>query len=158
VREREVIDMGETMSACPLTRGQRILVALDGSVHSAKALDQALSLGKVCKSKLFLMSVVDLYAEVLEEAPALVETMSAEVRAILEQGKEKAEKEGIDCETIAHIGGKIHEFILAEAKEKNVDLIAMGTHGRTGLKGLFIGSVAQRVIGHAPCAVLVTPV
>ena len=103
------------------------------------------------------MSVVDLYPEAKEKAPALVERMSAEVRAILEQGKEKAEKEGIECETIVHIGQKIHEFIVAKAREKNVDLIAMGTHGRTGLKGLFIGSVAQRVIGHAPCAVLVTP-
>ena len=149
--------MAETISACPLTRGERILIALDGSVHSTKALDQALSLAKVCKSKVFLMSVVDLYPEAKEKAPALVERMSAEVRAILEQGKEKAEKEGIECETIVHIGQKIHEFIVAEAREKNVDLIAMGTHGRTGLKGLFIGSVAQRVIGHAPCAVLVTP-
>ena len=149
--------MTETISACPLTRGEKILIALDGSVQSTKALDQALSLSKVCKSKIFLMSVVDLSPEAKEKAPELVERMSAEVQAILEQGAEKAEKEGIECETIMHIGQKIHEFIVAEAREKNVDLIAMGTYGKTGLKGLFIGSVAQRVIGHAPCAVLVTP-
>jgi nucleotide-binding universal stress UspA family protein len=149
--------MEETILACPLTRGDRILVALDGSVHSAKALDQALSLGKVCGSKLFLIGVVDLYPEVLETAAAAVETLSAEVGEILKQGKDKAEKEGIDCETIVHIGRRIHEFIVTEAKQKNVDLIAMGTQGRTGLKGFFMGSVAQRVIAHAPCAVLVTP-
>lgn len=149
--------MAETTLACPLTRGQRILVALDGSVNSTKALDQALSLAKVCNSKLFLISVVDLYPEVLEKAPAAVETLSAEVGEILRQGKEKAEKEGLQCDTIVHIGGKVHDFIVTEAKEKNVDLIAMGTHGRTGLKGLLMGSVAQRVIGCAPCAVLVTP-
>jgi nucleotide-binding universal stress UspA family protein len=149
--------MTETTLACPLTRGKRILVALDGSVHSAKALDQALSLGKVCNSTLFLIGVVDLYPEVLEKAPAAVETLSAEVGEILRQGKEMAEKEGVECETIVHIGAKVHEFIVGEAKEKDVDLIAMGTHGRTGIKGLLMGSVAQRVIGHAPCAVLVTP-
>jgi nucleotide-binding universal stress UspA family protein len=149
--------MADTISACPLTRGERILVALDGSVHSAKALDQALSMAKVCNSKLFLISVVDLYPEVLEKAPAAVETLSAEVGEILKRGKEMAEKEGVECETIVHIGSKIYDFIVTEAKEKNVDLIAMGTHGRTGLKGFLMGSVAQRVIGHAPCAVLVTP-
>jgi nucleotide-binding universal stress UspA family protein len=149
--------MTETIFSCPLTRGERILVALDGSIHSEKALDQALSLAKVCNSKVFLISVLDLYSEVLEKAPGLEEKMSAEVRAILELGKEKAEKEGVECETIVHIGAKIHEFIVQEAKEKNVDLIAMGTHGRTGLKGLFMGSVAQKVISQAPCAVLVTP-
>jgi hypothetical protein len=132
-------------------------VALDGSVHSAKALDQAVSLAKVCNSKLFLIGVVDLYPEVMEKAPTAVETLSAEVGEILKQGKEKVEKEGLQCETIVHVGAKIHDFIVSEAKEKQVDLIAMGTQGKTGLKGLLMGSVAQRVIGHAPCAVLVTP-
>jgi nucleotide-binding universal stress UspA family protein len=149
--------MAETILACPLTRGKRILVALDGSVHSAKALDQALSLAKVCGSKLFLISVVDLYPEVLATAAAAVETLSAEVGEILKQAKDKAEKEGVECETIVHIGRSIHDFIVTEAKARDVDLIAMGTQGRTGLKGLLMGSVAQRVIAHAPCAVLVTP-
>ena len=56
-----------------------------------------------------------------------------------------------------HIGEQPHEFIIREAKEKNIDLIVMGTHGRTGLEKLLIGSVAERVVGHAPCAVMVTP-
>jgi len=149
--------MAETILACPLTRGERILVALDGSIHSAKALDQALSLARMCNSKLFLIGVVDLYPEVLETAPAAVESLSAEMGEILKQGKEKAEKESVACETVVHIGKDVYAFIVAEAKEKNVDLIVMGTHGRTGLKGFFMGSVAQRVIAHAPCAVLVTP-
>jgi nucleotide-binding universal stress UspA family protein len=111
----------------------------------------------MCNSKLFLIGVVDLYPEVLETAPAAVESLSAEMGEILKQGKEKAEKESVACETVVHIGKDVYAFIVAEAKEKNVDLIVMGTHGRTGLKGFFMGSVAQRVIAHAPCAVLVTP-
>jgi len=51
----------------------------------------------------------------------------------------------------------MNEFIIQEAKEKNIDLIVMGTHGRTGLNKLLIGSVAERVVGHVPCAVMVTP-
>jgi nucleotide-binding universal stress UspA family protein len=149
--------MEETFASCPLTRGERILVALDGSLHSEKALDQAISLAKVCRSSIFLVSVLDLYQEVLEKAPAVVEGMSAEVKAVLDKGKEKVEKEGLECTTIVHIGPKIHEFIVQEAKDKSIDLIFMGTHGRSGLKGLLMGSVASKVICHAPCAVLVTP-
>ena len=44
-----------------------------------------------------------------------------------------------------------------EAKAKEIDLIVMGTHGKSGLKSVLMGSVTERVIGHAPCAVLVTP-
>ena len=75
----------------------------------------------------------------------------------LEGIKAIAIKENIPCETILHIGGQPHEFIIQEAKEKNIDLIVMGTQGRTGLEKLLIGSVAERVVGHAPCAVMVTP-
>jgi nucleotide-binding universal stress UspA family protein len=55
------------------------------------------------------------------------------------------------------MGGKPHEFIIQEAKEKEIDLIVMGTHGKSGIKRVLMGSVAQNVIGHAPCPVLVVP-
>ena len=48
-------------------------------------------------------------------------------------------------------------IFIQEAKDRDIDLIVMGTRGRTGLKGLFIGSVAQKVIAVAPCPVLVVP-
>jgi nucleotide-binding universal stress UspA family protein len=149
--------MAEPSSPCPLTRGERILVALDGSLHSENALDQAISLAKVCNSSVFLVSVIDLYQEALENAPAVVEKITAEARSILEKGKEKAKKNGVVCETIMHISPRVHEFIVQEAKDRNIDLIVMGTRGRTGLNGLFMGSVAQKVISQAPCAVLITP-
>ncbi|MBW1789232.1 MAG: universal stress protein [Deltaproteobacteria bacterium] len=47
--------------ACPLTRGERILVAVDGSDYSKMALDQAISLGATCNSTIFVVSVIDLY-------------------------------------------------------------------------------------------------
>jgi len=83
--------------------------------------------------------------------------VSKGTREFLEEVKDRAAKENIPCETIVHIGGQPHEFIVQEAKDKNIDLIVMGTHGRTGLNKLLIGSVAERVVGHAPCAVMVTP-
>ncbi len=142
---------------CPLTRGERILVAVDGSEFSDAAVDQAVSLGGICNSQIFVISVVDLYPEQMAVAPALVEKMSAEVREHLDRAAEKVEKAGIACETIVHMGGTPHEFIVQEARERSVDLIVMGTKGRTGLDRVILGSVSQNVIGHAPCAVLVVP-
>ena len=149
--------MNQDEMACPLTKGERILVALDGSRHSEAALDQAISLGKTCNSRIYAITVVDLYPAQFEMAPKLYEKMTEQANQILESAKERIEKENIPCETIVHTGGQPHEFIVEEAKVKNIDLIVMGTHGRTGLKRFFMGSVAERVIGHAPCAVMVVP-
>ena len=142
---------------CPLTRGERILLAVDGSKFSDAAVDQAVSLGGICNSQIFVLSVVDLYPEQMAVAPALVENMSKEVREHLDRAAAKFANAGIACETIVHMGGQPHEFIVQEARERAVDLIVMGTKGRTGLDRVILGSVAQSVIGHAPCAVLVVP-
>jgi nucleotide-binding universal stress UspA family protein len=142
---------------CPLTRGERILVAVDGSKYSEKALDQAISMARQCNSMLFAISVIDMFTESLALAPALEEKLSKEARELLERVKTKVEKEDIPCETIVRTGGHPHAYIIEEAKARDIDLIVMGTHGRTGLKSVLMGSVTERVIGHAPCAVLVTP-
>ena len=149
--------MDELVCACPLTRGEKILVAVDGSSFSDKAVDQAISLGGICNSQIFIMSVVDLYPEQMAVAPALVEKMSEEVRQHIENAKEKVDKANISCETIVRMGGKPHEFIIEEAKDKGIDLIVMGTHGRSGMARVLLGSVAQNVLGLAPCPVLVVP-
>ena len=86
-----------------------------------------------------------------------METMSEDVRKHLDQAKEKVEKADMSCETIVHMGGQPHEFIVQEAKERDIDLILMGTHGRSGIKRVLLGSVAQNVIGHSPCPVMVVP-
>ena len=149
--------MEQLVCACPLTRGERILVAVDGSAFSDASVDQAISLGGICNSQIFVISVVDLYPEQMEVAPTLVEKMSAEVRQHLDKAKKKVDEAGMPCETIVHMGGVPHEFIVQEAKDKEIDLIVMGTHGRSGIKRVLLGSVAQNVIGHAPCPVLVVP-
>jgi len=151
------MNMAQEEFACPLTRGERILVAVDGSAFSDAAVDQAISLGGICNSEIFVISVVDLYPEQMEVAPALVEKMSEEVRQHLDRAKQKIDGANIPSETIVRMGGKPHEFIVQEAKEKGIDLIVMGTHGRSGIKRILLGSVAQNVIGHAPCPVLVVP-
>jgi nucleotide-binding universal stress UspA family protein len=149
--------MGEEIMACPLTRGERILVALDGSIYSEQALDHAISMGTICNSVLFAIHVVEAYPKHMEAPAGFEDKVKKEAMAFLEKIKARADKSNVRLETILHVGGQPHQYIVKEAKERNVDLIVMGTHGRTGLKKLFLGSVAQKVIGHAPCAVLVVP-
>ncbi|MBW2172341.1 MAG: universal stress protein [Deltaproteobacteria bacterium] len=114
-------------------------------------------MAKICNSSLFAISVVDLYPEVMAHAPGLEEKMSIEVGKTLARAKETADKENISCETIVRMGGPAHGFIVEEAKARGIDLIVMGTRGKSALQRVLMGSVAERVIGHAPCPVMVIP-
>jgi len=147
----------QLVCACPLTRGEKILVAVDGSAFSDAAVDQAISLGGICNSEIFVISVVDLYPEQMQVAPTLVEEKSAKVRQHLDAAKKKVDEANMPCETIVRMSGRVYEPIVQEAKDRDIDLIVMGTLGRTGFARILLGSVAQNVIGHAPCPVLVVP-
>lgn len=141
-----------------VTHAKRILVALDGSRNSEVALEQALHLGKAFRSIIYLMHVIDIYPESMSVAVDMEEELSHEAREILEKGKRHVEAEGLTCgDAIVHMGGKPADFITREARDRGVDLIVVGSHGRTGLGRLLLGSVSERVIGHAPCPVLVVP-
>ena len=149
--------MTEDFAACPLTRGRRILVAVDGSQHAEQAVEQAISLGGVCSSELYALSVAEVIPEYLAEAPQLFERKQQEAREIAEKACEKIKGAGLACETLTHFSDQPAEAILKEAKDKEIDLIVMGTRGRSLLARLLLGSVAQRVIAHAPCPVMVIP-
>ncbi len=77
--------------------------------------------------------------------------MATQVVQTLEQA---AEKQGIALDTMIPMG-RPDEAIINAAIFKEASLIIVGSHGRTGLKRLLMGSVAERVIGHARCPVLV---
>ena len=149
--------MTKLVCECPLTRGERILVAVDGSEYGNLAVEQAVSLGAICNSIIYIVSVVPLYPEQMEVAPVLVEQMSKEARQYLDDAKKIVDDARIDCETIVHMGGEPYEFIVQEAKDKEADLIVMGSHGKRGLERILLGSTAQNVIGNSPCPVLVVP-
>ena len=136
---------------------EKILLATDGSESAQAAIREAINIAKICSNRLFVISVVEVNPEYEALAPQIVEKAENETREHLDSVKEQAETEGIKCETIAHRGEEPFKFIVDEAKKKKADMIIMGSHGRTGLKRLMMGSVTARVIGHAPCKVLVVP-
>lgn len=86
-------------------------------------------------------------------APRLFADAADQARERLEQDAKPLREAGLRVETIAQEG--YPPLVIEEtAREAGADLIAMGTHGRSGLRHLLLGSTAQRVVQHAPCPVL----
>src|SRR3990170_8127732 len=142
---------------CPVARMEKLLVATDGSKFSKSAIREALNLAKTCSSKLIAVSVVKTNLEFEDLVPQVVEKAEREVREHLESVKNKALKEGVGCEIVIHRSEESFRDIVNDAAKNKVDMIIIGTHGRTGLKRLMMGSVTAKVIGHAPCKVMVVP-
>lgn len=144
-------------NVCARMGFERLLLATDGSDSAQAAIQEAIAIARVCSSQLYVISVVEVNPEYEALAPQLVEKAEVETREHLESIKAAAAKEGIACEVLAHQGEEPYRFIVDEATKRKADVIIMGSHGRTGLKRLMMGSVTARVIGHAPCKVLVVP-
>jgi nucleotide-binding universal stress UspA family protein len=121
---------------------KKILIATDGSKYSEAASREAISIAKRCGSDLIVLSV----ATKEKNLPA--------AKKSVDKVSKMAEKEDIKVDTLTPRGTP-YEVIVKTAEKKNADVIVVGSHGRTGLERLLMGSVTERVIGHAKCAVLV---
>lgn len=142
---------------CPTAKLEKLLLSTDGSEFSEGAVRESINLAKTCGSKLYTVSVIEVNPEFVALAPQVVEKFEKETRVHLESIKTRASNEGVDCEIIAHEGEEPFQYIVDEAAKKQVEMIIMGRRGRTGLKRLMMGSVTAKVIGHAPCKVLIVP-
>lgn len=131
-----------------------ILLAVDGSKYSDVAVDRAISMAQDYGSVLKVLSVVDVPAEAYAEAPDAVDKLVEEARKLTQKVEGRAKSAGIKTDSFVKVGDP-HEKIVDTAKELGADTICMGSHGRTGLKRLLMGSVTEKVIGNAPCPVLV---
>lgn len=132
----------------------RILVATDGSPYSDAALDEAINYAKSYGSNLNIVNGVYTNDEFLANAPDVVEKMVGKAKQTLEAAQKRAEGQGITADVYVR-EGEPYQVIVNLADELKVDTIVMGSHGRTGLKRILMGSVASRVIGFANCPVMV---
>lgn len=142
---------------CPVGKLEKMLLATDGSQFSEGAIREAINFAKLCSSKLSVISVLETNPEYETIDTDVFEKEEAEVIRHLESVKERAAKEGLDCETFFHSGAETYQAIVDEAVEKKVDMIVVGRRGRSGLAKLLMGEVAAKVVIHAPCKVLVVP-
>ncbi|MCL6566334.1 MAG: universal stress protein [Acidobacteriia bacterium] len=141
-------------------RIQRILCPVDFSETSRQAFAYALGLTQATGAELIVVHA-------LEEAPLFAAYAGPQANTILAEAEKAARREL--AELVADtplpatrlrteiLRGKIPQTILEYAEQQQVDLIVMGTHGRSGLEYAFFGSVAERVIRRARCPVLIVP-
>jgi nucleotide-binding universal stress UspA family protein len=122
---------------------QRLLVASDGSPYSDAAFKLALSMAKQAKSQLIGVAVAPEEGDIIEAQAIIHRMLTAANRAGMPL-------KGVNPQGVAPDAGIVHQAIKNE-----VDLIIMGSHGRTGLRKLLMGSVTERVIGASPCPILV---
>lgn len=137
---------------------KKILVPVDFSPHSNLAFRYACLLARQFDAKLSVIHVVDSLAysvtdtlNVVEHRRAL-ETLST---TLLDNLRAELEEQGLAVKTRVIIGTP-YRAILDQAVRGRIDLIVMGTHGRTGVEHLLLGSVAERVVRLSPCPVLTT--
>jgi glycine betaine transporter len=139
----------------------RILVPVDFSAYSERALEYAIALAGRLGASLHLLHVVeDPIATgvwggetVLPNLTELREELVDGAERQLVTYREAAERAGVPVVSTAQVGLPAIS-IVDHATSLGVDLIVMGTHGRTGMAHLVMGSVAERVLRQAPCPVL----
>ncbi len=122
---------------------QRLLVASDGSPYSEAAWKLGLAMAKQASSQLIAVAVAPEEGDIIE-ARALINRM------LTEANRAGMPLKGVNPQGVAPDAGIVHQAIKNE-----VDLIIVGSHGRTGLKKLLMGSITERVIGQSPCPILV---
>jgi glycine betaine transporter len=139
----------------------RILVPVDFSTYSERALEYAIGFAGRFGASLHLLHVVeDPIATgvwggetVLPNLTELREELVNSAERQLEKYREAATRAGVPVVSTAQVGLPAIT-IVDQATSLGVDLIVMGTHGRTGITHLLMGSVAERVLRHASCPVL----
>jgi universal stress protein A len=140
----------------PELRLKKILLPLDFSECSHKALHYAVSFAKQFNAEVLLLHVLETappQVAVLESTLLETNLREAATKEIAEWQREIASQ--ASATALVRNGSSAYEEIVSAAEESNVDLIIVGNHGRNGVARMFIGSTAERVVRHAPCPVLV---
>ena len=147
----------------PMFTNQPVLVTLDGSQLAECVLDSACNIALATNSELVLLRVTGMIQLAIDSVDPLVmkqdldklqEREQAEAAEYLARVQEKLAPCGLSIKTEV-LDGPVAETILKYAEEHNVDLIAMSSHGRSGVGRWFYGSVAEKVLHGAQSAMLI---
>ncbi len=139
---------------------RRILVPTDFSKSSGSALKYAVAFAEKFGAEIHLLHVVQDLALFIPEAVLVapapappVEQFAAAARAALERAIADLRRPGLAVHPEV-VEGTPYEEIVRFARERDVDLIVIGTHGHTGLAHILLGGVTDKVVRRAPCPVL----
>jgi nucleotide-binding universal stress UspA family protein len=139
-----------------------IMIAIDGSEHSIKAAEYALNIAKNYGATLHAVTITYIpesyhveQEDVLERPGQISETMD-HAKRWFESFNENAKESNVQLRTELINSQRPVDYVLLEYAEKeNIDLIVVGTRGRSGFKKLLLGSIASGVVTYAHCPVLV---
>jgi len=140
----------------------KILIAVDLSESAEGVIKKGMEFATKMEASLILSSVVTMYIDYLQSQMSMVPSPWDEIYTAQ---KEAAIKEltlvqknypGIPIEIFVEVGNA-KEMVIAKAKTEKVDYIVVGTHGRTGLAHVVMGSTAEYIVRHATMPVMVVP-
>jgi nucleotide-binding universal stress UspA family protein len=136
---------------------KKILCPIDHSDCSKEALRYAVSFAMKDEAKLYLLHVIDIrsFDESIDAMSKQIpddETLNQLKTKLLDCIPEEI-RSGMDVEAIVVQGIPFAE-IISTARKENIDMIVIGSHGRTGIAHIMLGSVSEKVIRKAPCPVL----
>lgn len=142
---------------------KRILVPVDFSPCAWTALEDAAAIAKNYNAEIDVLHVWDLPLLVQPQEvvvgsglpPSVIEAISGRAHQLLERFVGQARSKGIAIRNAQAVAGEPYRTIVETAERGQYDLIVIGTHGRKNLARVFLGSVAERVVRHASCPVLV---
>lgn len=132
---------------------KKILVPVDFSEFSNRAVSYAINLSKRFNAKIKLLHVVTLFHEDVAEE-SLLKKYEKQIHSKLKDHKSAANKKGVEVESILLRGFSASDKILEFIQENKFDLVIMGSHSRTGIKHILQGSVSERVVRLSPVPVL----
>ena len=136
----------------------KICCPIDFSETSRVALEEASELARRYQGELALLHVFEppvATSDLMVAPPGMFEQTAKDLERKLELWKGEAEQRGAKAVRALVVTGAAATETVRFAREGGYDLVVMGTHGRRGLRHLVLGSVAERVVREAPCAVLV---
>jgi nucleotide-binding universal stress UspA family protein len=132
---------------------KKILVPIDGSAHSTRALYEAIKLAKTTSGTITLLTVQPSRPKIL--SPPKQPGNDTPRSIILAEGQKLVQAEGVFAETVL-LEGDVVDQIVNTAKEGNFDLVVIGARGLNRFEEALLGSVSHGVVAKAPCPVIVT--
>ena len=118
---------------------ERIMIPTDGSKFAARSEDIAMEIAKKFNSTVVAVHIID------EKLIYPFEVLEDEGKSILKKVRERAEKENLAIEDVLIVGNPVHDMAKIVKKTRS-DLVVIGTHGKTGLEKLILGSVAENAL------------
>jgi nucleotide-binding universal stress UspA family protein len=133
----------------------KIMVPVDGSAYSLKAVETACDLAKAKAPSSVILIAVAIQIPELEEGVYIAEKMKAQAEVALAKAREVAQAQGVTADVVLAIGASPADEIAQAAKDQQADLVVIGSRGLAGKTRSFLGSTASQVVTYSPCSVLV---